>query len=77
MFHRIPAELWGKASRSNIDIVKRAQSRILRIITEALWYLRNENIHRDLQIKLVLEIISEKKVKYIWYLVGTSILSVY
>jgi len=55
--------LWGNASRSNIDIVQRAQSRILRIITGAPWYLRNENIHRDLQIKLVIEGIAEKKVK--------------
>jgi len=51
------------ASRSNIDIVQRAQSRFLRIITGAPWYLRNENIHRDLQIKLVIETTAEKKSK--------------
>lgn len=58
------SELWGNASRSNIDIIQRAQSRILRIITGAPWYLRNENIHRDLKIKLVIEVIAEKKTKY-------------
>jgi len=41
-----------------------AQSRILRIITGAPCYLQNENIHRDLQIKLVIEAIAEKIVKY-------------
>jgi len=42
------SQLWGNASNSNIDIIQRSQSKILRIITGALWYIRNENIHRDL-----------------------------
>ena len=47
------AQLWGKASASNVDIIQRAQSKILRMITGAPWYLRNSNIHKDLQVPLV------------------------
>ena len=47
------AQLWGKASASNVDIIQRAQSKILRMITGAPWYLKNSNIHKDLQIPLV------------------------
>lgn len=59
------AELWGNTSRSNIDIVQRAQFKILRTMTGAPWYLRNDNIHRDLKIKYDLETIAEKKVKHL------------
>ena len=46
-------QLWGNASKTNIDVIQRSQSRILRIITGAPWYIRNENIHKDLNIPLV------------------------
>ena len=32
-------ELWGCASNSNIEIIQRYQSKILRILTNAPWYL--------------------------------------
>lgn len=47
------AQLWGNASTSNIDIIQRAQSKILRGITGAPWYFRNESLHRDLKIPVV------------------------
>jgi hypothetical protein len=31
-------ELWGCASKSNISIIQRSQSKILRIIVDASWY---------------------------------------
>ncbi|XP_060662116.1 uncharacterized protein LOC132795433 [Drosophila nasuta] len=58
------SQLWGNASNSNIDIVQRAQSNILRTITGAPWYVRNENIQRDLNILPAKEVIAEQKKKY-------------
>ena len=46
-------ELYGNASSSNIEIIQRAQSKILRIMTGAPWFVRNENIHKDLNISEV------------------------
>ena len=58
------AQLWGKASASNIEIIQRAQSKILRMITGAPWYLRNSNIHKDLQIPLVKDELASLLQKY-------------
>jgi hypothetical protein len=43
-------ELWGCASISNIAIMQRYQSKILRTITNAPWYVTNQTLHTDLQI---------------------------
>jgi len=40
-------QLWGSASNSNIDILERFQSKVLRIITDAPWYVPNTVIRRD------------------------------
>ena len=45
--------LYGNASSSNIDILQRAQSKILRTMTGAPWFVRNDNIHKDLNIPSV------------------------
>jgi len=50
---------------NNIDIVQRVQSKILRTITGAQLYVRNENIHRDLNILPVKEVIAAQKKKYL------------
>uniref|UniRef100_A0A034VFD2 Putative RNA-directed DNA polymerase from transposon X-element n=1 Tax=Bactrocera dorsalis TaxID=27457 RepID=A0A034VFD2_BACDO len=57
-------ELWGNASSSNIEILRRAQSKILRTITGAPWYIRNENIQRDLRIPDVRTEIEQRSAKY-------------
>jgi hypothetical protein len=41
-------QLWGTASTSNIEILKRFQSKVLRIIVDAPWYVPNSLIRRDL-----------------------------
>jgi hypothetical protein len=43
-------QLWGSASNSNLEILERFQSKVLRIITDAPWYVPNEVIKRDLQV---------------------------
>ena len=43
-------ELWGCASKSNMAVIQRYQSRLLRFITSALWYVSNQILHSDLHI---------------------------
>jgi hypothetical protein len=41
-------QLWGTASTSNIEILERFQSKALRVIVDAPWYVPNTVIRRDL-----------------------------
>jgi hypothetical protein len=43
-------QLWGTASTSNIESLERFQSKALRIIVDAPWYVPNTLIRRDLRI---------------------------
>ena len=43
-------QLWGTASTSNIDILEKFQSKVLRITTDAPWYVPNAVIKHDLQV---------------------------
>jgi hypothetical protein len=52
-------ELWGWASKSNAAIIKRSQSKILRTIANAPWFVSNYTIHTDLNIPYVSEVINE------------------
>ena len=45
--------LCGCTSKSNITIMQRYQSKILRAITNAPWYANNQTLHTDLQIPFV------------------------
>jgi hypothetical protein len=42
-------QLWGTASTSNIEILERFQSKVLLMIVDALWYVLNLLIRRDLR----------------------------
>jgi hypothetical protein len=53
-------ELWGCASSSNIEILQRYQSQMLRLITQAPRYVTNQTLHRDLGIAPVREIFKGK-----------------
>lgn len=57
-------QLWGTTSASNKDILQRAQSKILRNITNAPWYIRNLNIHADLGVPTVENITREFSLRY-------------
>jgi hypothetical protein len=52
--------LWGCASKSNISIIQRSQSKILRIIVDAPWYVSNVTLHADLGISYVQDVIHQK-----------------
>jgi hypothetical protein len=43
-------QLWGTASTSSIEILERFQSKALRMIVDAPWYVPNTVIRRNLQI---------------------------
>lgn len=57
-------QLWGSASESNIDILQRFQSKTLRSIVSAPWYVPNKIIHRDLNMCYVKDIIKIHSEKY-------------
>jgi hypothetical protein len=44
-------QLWGTASTSNIEILERLQSKTLRTVVGAPWYVPNTVIRSDLQIQ--------------------------
>lgn len=46
-------QLWGTASASNMEILQRFQSKTLRTITNAPWFVTNKSLHHDLNIPLV------------------------
>lgn len=58
------AELWGTAANSNLEIIQRFQSKTLRMIVNAPWYITNHQLHCDLQIPTVREDIKTKLKAY-------------
>jgi uncharacterized protein YeeX (DUF496 family) len=42
---------------SNIQVIQRYQNKVLKYIVNAPWYVRNSDLHRDLGIKAVTDII--------------------
>ena len=46
-------QLWDTASNSNLEILERFQSKVLRIITEAPWFIPNTVIKHDFQVPTV------------------------
>jgi len=53
-------ELWGCATKSNITVIQRYQSKILRTITNAPWYVSNQTLHSDLHIPHVRTVFRER-----------------
>jgi hypothetical protein len=48
-------QLWGTAFNSNIEILERFQSKALRMIVDAPWYVPNTLIRRDLHVSTAKE----------------------
>jgi hypothetical protein len=46
-------QLWGCASKGNIQIIQQFQNKLLRGIVNAPWYARNSDIHRDHGVRMV------------------------
>jgi hypothetical protein len=50
-------QLWGCASDSNIQVIQLYQNKVLKCIANAPWYVRNSDLHCDLGIEMVADII--------------------
>lgn len=46
-------QLWGCACKSNSNIIQTFQNKVLRGIVNAPWFIRNHDLHRDLQVNFV------------------------
>jgi hypothetical protein len=46
-------QLWGCTSQSNRNIIQRIQNRVIRGIVDAPWYIRNDTLHKDLDMETV------------------------
>jgi hypothetical protein len=57
-------QLWGAASTSHIEIPECYQSKALRLITDAPWYVPNAIIRRDLEVPSVKEEIRHLSAQY-------------
>ena len=57
-------QLWGCAKKSNVLVAQRSQNKFLRVICNAYRYTTNEQIHRDLGIQQIEEVIHEFAVQY-------------
>jgi hypothetical protein len=58
------AEIWGCASKSNISIIQRGQSKILCMIANAPWYVPSIILNEDLNVLLVKEVIKQRSRRY-------------
>ena len=57
-------ELWGCATKSDTAILQRYQSKLLRTITNAPWYVTNHTLRTDLHIPYVYQLIHDRVNKY-------------
>jgi hypothetical protein len=57
-------EMWGCTSKSNIVIMQKSQSKILRAIANAPRYVTNHTLHTDFNIPYVSDVIHERLNKY-------------
>jgi hypothetical protein len=57
-------QLWGTASTSNIEILKRFQAKILRIITDAPRYIPTAMLRRDLRVTTVQHTVKTYSITY-------------
>ena len=57
-------ELWDCASKSSIAILQRCQSKILRSVVDAPWYVSNSTLHNDLVIPFINAVLHERSSKH-------------
>ena len=58
-------ELWGCASKLNVAVIQRSQSKIHRTIANAPWHVTNHTLHTDLNNPYVSEVINERIDKHL------------
>lgn len=50
-------QLWGCTKKTNVKVIQSFQNRVLRSIVDAPWYVRNDDLHRDLKMDMVINAI--------------------
>jgi hypothetical protein len=63
-------QLWGSAKPSYTQIIQRIQSKTLRIVFNAPWYVDNKTLHKDSRIPLVEDEIIKMTNRYLLNLTG-------
>ena len=58
------APVWGHARRSTMDKLQIVQNKILREAVNAPWFVRNADIRKDTNVRLIMEFIKELSVKF-------------
>ncbi|GBM36583.1 hypothetical protein AVEN_162023-1 [Araneus ventricosus] len=58
------AQIWGLAAKTHKKKIQRLQNKILRILTNAHWYVRNDVIHQDLKIESIEDCIQKLSRKF-------------
>lgn len=57
-------QLWGCTKKSNLQMIQTLQNKVLRSIVNAPWYIRNDNLHRDLGVEYVKDVLRKYAVKH-------------
>jgi hypothetical protein len=57
-------QLWGSASNSHLDILERFQSKALRMLINAPWFVPNATIRKDLSVTIVRQEVRKHCVTY-------------
>lgn len=57
-------QLWGCAADCHIKSIQTFQNKVLRNAVNAPWYIRNSDLHRDLGIPMVHEVIEQMALKH-------------
>jgi len=63
-------QLWGCVKPSNTQIIQRIQSKTLRIVFNAPWYVSNKTLHKDSRIPFVEDEIIRLTNRYLLNLTG-------
>lgn len=58
-------QLWGCTKKTNIQIIQSFQNKVLRGIVNAPWYIRNSDLHRDLNVEMVTDVITKFADKHV------------
>ena len=65
-------ELWETAAKSHLDIIQRFQSKTIRLISKAPYYVTNVQLHRDLNVALIEDRDKTCCYKILQYSIATS-----
>lgn len=57
-------QLWGCTKKTNLKQIQTFQNKVLRKITNCPWYVRNDNLHRDLCMPTIAEEIKKQAAKH-------------